>query len=224
MASLTCFVAAFGMQFFWGVFLCDLQNYPAANDFMANRPRLCKVLAIFFLTIGAFIASYPEGHPEWQSWSAWLFRALVRILPKDPDFPRFGSGIGLEFITLGIHFSPFLKDILSSKYLLWLGKQSFAVYLLHGPLLRWLLCWMVYGPHLPADVINDNGEMMPGQLHFPGMWTLLLWLPVWLPLNYAVANLWTTYVDPWCAQLTEQIVTHVKETYGEKEGGVSLPR
>ncbi|KAK6087027.1 hard surface induced protein 3 [Seiridium cupressi] len=230
MASLSMFAyfwiasdSAFGMQFFWGVFLCDLQNYPAANDFISNRPRISKLLAIFFLVLGCFIASYPEGHAEWQSWSAWLFSFLVRILPKDPDFPRFGSGLGLEFITLGIHFSPFLKDVLSGKYLLWLGKQSFAVYLLHGPLLRWLLCWMVYGTHLPADVVNDQGETVPGQLKYPGAWKLMLWLPIWLPLNYAVANLWTTYVDPWCAQFTEQIVTHVKETYDEKEGGVLLP-
>ncbi|KAI1865704.1 hypothetical protein JX265_008027 [Neoarthrinium moseri] len=216
--------SAFGMQFFWGVFLCDVQNAPAANDFIINRPRLCKLLAAICLLIGGFVASYPEGHPEWQPWSAWLFRVLVRILPKDPDFPRFGSGIGLEFITLGIHFSPFLKDVLSGKYLLWLGKQSFAVYLLHGPLLRWVLCWMVYGTHLPADVVNDKGETVPGQLHFPGGYKLLIWLPFWIPLNYGVAMLWTTYVDPWCAQLTEQVVSYVKDSPDEKEGGVLLPR
>ncbi|KAI0123570.1 acyltransferase family-domain-containing protein [Xylariales sp. AK1849] len=215
--------AAFGMQFFWGVFLCDLQNHPTANDFIASRPRTCRLLATVFLLSGCFVASYPEGHPEWMAWSAWLHRLLVNILPKDPDFPRFGSGLGLELITLGIHFSPFLKDVLSGKYLLWLGKQSFAVYLLHGPLLRWVLCWMVYGTRLPADIINDNGEAVPGQLHFPGGYRLLMWLPIWIPLNYGVALMWTTYVDPWCAQITEQVVGHVKESFDEKEGILLLP-
>jgi peptidoglycan/LPS O-acetylase OafA/YrhL len=211
------------MQFFWGVFLCDVQNHPVANDFIISRPRTSKMLAIVFLVFGCFVASYPEGHAEWQPWSQWLFNLLVLITPKDPDFPRFGSGLGLELITLGIHFSPFLKDALSSKYLLWLGKQSFAVYLLHGPLLRWLLCWMVYGVHLPEDVLNEQGETVPGKLIYPGNYKLMIWLPIWLPLNYAVAMMWTTYVDPWCAQVTEQMVSHLKATDDEKQGGVLLP-
>lgn len=190
---------------------------------MANRPRVSKMLAIFFLVIGCFLASYPEGRSEWQSWSAWQHRLLVQILPKDPDFPRFASGLGLELITLGIHFSPFLKDVLSGKYLLWLGKQSFAVYLLHGPLLRWVLCWMVYGPRMPADGVNDVGETVPGKLIYPGGYKLMIWLPFWIPLNYGLALLWTTHVDPWCAQLTEQVVSHVKESYDEKPG-ILLPQ
>lgn len=211
------------MQFFWGVFLCDVQNTPAANNFIIDRPRTSKALAALFLVTGCFIASYPEGNPQWQPWSRFLFNIMVHILPKDPDFPRFGSGIGLVFITLGIHFSPFLKDVLSGKYLLWLGKQSFAVYLLHGPLLRWLLCWMVYGIHLPEDIVNEKGETVPGKLVYPGNYKLLIWLPFWLPLNYAVAMAWTTYVDPWCAQFTEQLVGHLKQTDDEKPGGVLLP-
>jgi peptidoglycan/LPS O-acetylase OafA/YrhL len=212
------------MQFFWGVFLCDLQNHPKANDFLNGRPRIARVLAIFFLVFGCFIASYPEGHPEWQAWSEWQRRIFVQILPADSEFPRFGSGIGLQLITLGIHCSPLIKDVLSGKYLLWLGKQSFAVYLLHGPLLRWVLCWMVYGPRLPADVVNDAGEVVPGKLIFPGNYKLLMWLPIWIPLNYGAAVLWTTYVDPWCARLTEQVVSHVKEDFEEKQGGVLLPQ
>ncbi|KAH8668651.1 hypothetical protein BX600DRAFT_261418 [Xylariales sp. PMI_506] len=215
--------SAFGMQFFWGVFMCDLQNLPLANNFIASRRGMSMMIAGFFLFSGCFLASYPEGHHEWQSWSEWQHSLLVKIVPQNADFPRFGSGLGLVMITLGIHFSPFIKDVLSSKYLLWLGKQSFAVYLLHGPLLRWLLCWMVYGTHLPPNVVNGEGQTVPGKLIFPGNYKLLIWLPIWIPLNYGVALLWTTYVDPWCAQLTEEIVSHVKESNDEKQG-VLLPQ
>ncbi|ORY60823.1 acyltransferase family-domain-containing protein [Pseudomassariella vexata] len=214
--------SAFGMQFFWGVFLCDLQNHTPSTDFITNRPRISKMLATIFLVFGLYVASYPEGHHEWQRWSQWQHRVLVSITPNKADLPRFGSGIGLELITLGIHFSPFLKDVLSGKYLLWLGKQSFAVYLLHGPLLRWILCWMVYGTHMPQDFTNDHGEKVPGKLIFPGGYKLLIWLPIWIPLNYGVALLWTTYVDPWCATVTEQFVGYIKVDNTEKQG-VLLP-
>ncbi|KAK8139022.1 hypothetical protein PG984_002402 [Apiospora sp. TS-2023a] len=233
MASLSIFSyfwmasdSAFGMQFFWGVFLCDIQNTPAASDFIANRTRLSGLIASVCLISGLYVASYPEGHPEWATWSRYMHNVLVAIVPEKADYPRYGSGIGLELITLGIHFSPFIKDVLSGKYLLWLGKQSFAVYLLHGPLLRWVLCWMVYGTRLPADVQNENGDWVPGQLKFPGAHKLLIWLPLWVPLNYFVANLWTSYVDPWCARVTEQIISYVKEDDGEKtsQGALLLPQ
>ncbi len=37
------------MQFFWGVFLADLQNHPAANRFIAERVRLCRLLSLTLL-------------------------------------------------------------------------------------------------------------------------------------------------------------------------------
>jgi peptidoglycan/LPS O-acetylase OafA/YrhL len=205
------------MQFFWGVFLCDVQNHPSANEFMARRPIVCQMIAAICITLGLYIASYPEGHPEWMTWSKLQFDVLVQIIPENAEFPRFATAFGLELLTLGIHFSTSIKNVLSSKYLLWLGKQSFAVYLIHGPLLRWVLCWMVYGIHPPADVQDENGDWIPGKLIFPGNYRLLIWLPIWIPLNYGLAVLWTTYVDPWCAQVSEQMVTYVKRDTEEKQ-------
>lgn len=205
------------MQFFWGILLAELQHYEPAIRFQTLRPRLCRLISVLCLFIGLTIASYPEGHPEWMTWSKIEHAILVPILPRDPDFPRFASGIGLEFISLGIHFSPCIRDLLSGRYLLWLGKQSFAVYLLHGPLLRTVLCWMLYGISMPPDVVNDKGEKVPGTLRFPGGWHLLLALLFWMPLNYGIAALWTTYVDPWCARMTERLVGYVTIDVNEKE-------
>ncbi|KAI1497273.1 acyltransferase family-domain-containing protein [Biscogniauxia marginata] len=209
--------AAFGMQFFWGVFLCDVQNHPPAIDWLTSRPKTSRILATIFLVLGLYVASYPEKHPEWATWSRWQFEVLRQIVPEKAEFPRYGSGIGLMLITIGLHFSPGIRDFLSSKYLLWLGKQSFAVYLLHGPLLRSVLCWMVYGIHLPPDITNEQGETVPGKLVFPSGWRLLIALPFWIPLNYGVAMLWTGYVDPWCAQLTEKIVGYTMLERDEKD-------
>lgn len=205
------------MQFFWGVLLADLQNHDGANAFLQDRRRLCRILSFVFLLSGLLIASFPEGKAEWMAWSRIELAILKPILPHDPDFPRFASGIGLELIALGLHFSPRLRDLLSNRYLLWLGKQSFAVYLLHGPLLRWILVWMLYGVSLPADVQNDKGETVPGPaLPFPGRTRYIMSLLLWIPLNYAVAVVWTTHVDPWCARVTEKLVNHVLMDKNEK--------
>ncbi|KAI0475470.1 acyltransferase family-domain-containing protein [Xylariaceae sp. FL0804] len=209
--------STFGMQFFWGVFLCDVQNSPEATDWLVNWPKTSRVLAAIFLTLGLYVASYPEGHPEWAVWSEQQHRVLAAITPAHAELPRYASGIGLQLITLGLHFGPLLRDVLSSKYLLWLGKQSFAVYLLHGPLLRSVLCWMVYGIYLPPPIEDgETGQLIQGKLVFEHGWRLMLSLPFWIPLNYGAAMLWTGYVDPWCATLTEKIVGYIMLDREEK--------
>lgn len=206
----------FGMQFFWGVFLADLQNHPTAVEFFANRPRLARVAAIVCLAIGFTFASLPERNFEWAPWSNSLKNFLSIILPKDPDYSRFSSGLGLIFISLAIHLSPLAKDVLSNRAFLWLGKQSFAVYLLHGPLLRTTLCWIVFGFNVPPDTQNDKGEVQPGRFPSPSGIKLLICISFWLPFVYAIAVAWTTYVDPWCARVTEKMVSKIKEETGEK--------
>lgn len=206
----------FGMQFFWGVFLADLQNHPPAMDFIANRPRLCQIFAIVCLVIGLVIASCPEKNFEWAPWSNNLKFFLSYFLPKDPNYARFSSSIGLIFISLAIHFSSFARDILSTRAFLWLGKQSFGVYLLHGPLIRTTLSWIVFGFDIPSDTENDKGEKQIGRFPPPSGFQLLICIAFWLPFMYSIATAWTTFIDPWCSKNTERIVSSIKVETDEK--------
>jgi hypothetical protein len=136
----------------------------------------------------------------------------VYIFPADSETPRYYSAIGLLFISIGIHFSASVKTILSNKYLLWFGKNSFAVYLLHGSLLRTFLVWMYFGFSLPADVVKEDGKVEPGpSLKICGSLRWYFWLPIWFIGLYWLANLWTKHVDPLCARLTEKMVRYVFE-------------
>jgi peptidoglycan/LPS O-acetylase OafA/YrhL len=139
------------------------------------------------------------------------------------------TGLGLLFIALGIHFSNHIKTVLSNKYLLWLGKNSFAVYLLHGTLMRTLLTYMYYGISLPPNVTNDKGESVPGPaLSISGRVRFWFWLPIWFAITYTAAHFWTKYVDPWCAKLTQRLENYCfEETQAQpanKEYISPLPR
>lgn len=205
------------MQFFWGTLLADLQNHDAVNALIGSRPRASAVFSGLFILIGLTFASFPEDHAEWMTWSRLLLNFMRPILPGNPDFPRFGSGLGLNFITLGILFSPsHLQRALSSKYLLFFGKMSFAVYLLHGSLLRTTLVWMLFGVHTLPDHEDAAGIMAKTRLTFPGGLALIAWQIVWLPMLYGLAYLWTNHVDPWCDRLTNKLVDYVRLEASEK--------
>lgn len=209
----------FGMQFFFGIFLADLQNldpetFVKPTKWLSN-PILRAVLSIWFLIVGLYIASLPDTHHEWQAWSLGLRSFLTAILPKDPDYPRFASGLGLDVIAVGLHLSPLARTILSNRFFLWLGRMSFAVYLLHNQILRSVLCWMVYGFSVPAEGEPD--------LAFTSPLKLFMVLPIYLALTYGSAHLWTTYVDAWCARISERVVNVVKEDTNEKPAPPLLP-
>jgi peptidoglycan/LPS O-acetylase OafA/YrhL len=137
------------------------------------------------------------------------------IFPKGQNnTPRFYSALGLWCITIALQFSDPLKNILSNKYLLFAGKVSFAVYLLHGTLLRTLLVWVLFGFSVPPDIIGKDGKVTkPPLLKLPNRFLFWFWIVVWLIVQYYLANLWMNTVDPWCARLTEKLEKYVfKET------------
>ncbi|TGO47928.1 hypothetical protein BCON_0258g00070 [Botryotinia convoluta] len=224
MSSMALFVyfyvandSAFGMQFFFGTFLSDLSQHPPHIDWLKTVTWPRYYLAPSLIVLGLIFASYPEGKPELQAWSQSLYNLSLWIFPNDPDVPRFYSGLGLELIALGIHFSPLCKDFLANKYLLWFGKNSFAVYLIHGTLLRTLLIWMLYGVSMPEDSVDEKGETVRGVLHMCGRFRWYSMLLVWFVILYAMANAWTKWVDPWCGKVTQRWERYVFEEDGARE-------
>lgn len=204
------------MQFFWGVLLADLQSHDVATGLIARRPMATAVVSAVLLSVGLLLSSYPETHAEWAGWSQTLTTAMTPLAPNPDDLPRLCSGLGLDLIAAGILLSPALQRLLSSRYLLFLGRMSFAVYLLHGPLMKTTLVWLLYGVQAPPDKENMQGQVVLTRLTYPGHLSLIAWQIVWLPMLYGIANLWMTYVDPWCERMTNRLVEGVKLEASEK--------
>jgi peptidoglycan/LPS O-acetylase OafA/YrhL len=201
----------FGMQFFFGAFLAELQNldpstFSKAQQIMSGRIR--GVVSTILIVLGVYIASLPDTHHDWQAWSLGLRHFLRHFLPENPDYGRYSSGIGLDMIGLAFHLSPLARTILSNRFFLFLGRMSFAVYLLHNQLLRSVLLWMVYGMSVPAE-----GEP---KLKFDNPIRLFMCIPVYLVLTYGGAFLWTTYVDAFAGRMAERAVGMIKEETNEK--------
>jgi len=138
------------MQFFWGMFLADLSTCQQATEYIQSHRYIRTVVSPLLIFIGLFVASYPDSRAEWMAWSNALSEFSKYILPDKAGNPRFYSGIGLDFISLGIIFSNQAKEFFSHRWLLFLGKNSFATYLLHGTMIKTVLlygiadCWTVW--------------------------------------------------------------------------------
>jgi hypothetical protein len=211
------------MQLFFGTFLSDLSQEPSHQAWLSARKWPGRTLSPVLIGIGLVLASYPEKNPQWMPWSASMEKVGHYIFPMEAEFPRYYSGLGLVFLTFGIHFSSSVKDFLSNKYLLWFGKNSFAVYLIHGTLLRTILVWMIFGVRLPADVRKEDGTMVPGPpLQQGNRAAWYFWVPIWLVILYSCANFWTKHVDPFCARLTFTIEKYMFEERFTGPSGGSL--
>ncbi|PVI01339.1 hypothetical protein DM02DRAFT_359805 [Periconia macrospinosa] len=209
----------FGLLGFFGIFLAEFQMDDFTNVFLSTQPILAPIISTVNIVFGMYIASYPEANIDALSWSRNLHSFFTAILPQDPDYGHFSSSIGLIFISFGIVLSPFLQKLLSSKYLLFLGRMSFAVYLLHHSMMKTVLAWMLYGIHTKPAHMNDKNEPEITRLEYPGHATLLMWSIVWWPMLYGVAYLWTTHVDPRCERMANKLVEWVKLDNAQQSNG-----
>lgn len=174
------------------------------------------LIPTILLPAGLYLCSYPGENAEWTPWSKQLHTLSTYIFPSTAEnIPRFFTAIGLDLCLIAIHLSPSLKRVLSSKPFLWLGRHSFAVYLIHGTLLRTLLTMAFYGWKVTGDLPveewakNESGDPIPPYMHLLPLWHRAFWLPPWVALVYYCAYLWTTYVDAWCARMTKKLEAYV---------------
>lgn len=207
------------------MFLSDLANDRSFQIYVSTLTSSRRIFSVTIAILGLFLASFPGEQPEYADWSRFLLQIGQTIFPSGVNIGKRFSALGLDLIVFAIFLSPTTKSILSKRLFLFLGRNSFAVYLCHGTLLRVVLTWMIYGisgqPWEPTK--NKDGEVVPPPwLPRRGPAVFAIAIPIWICIVYFVAHLWTTYVDAFCARLTHRLEAHVFEPDEKQHGG--LPR
>lgn len=158
------------------------------------------------IILGLYFCSYPEENPEWAQWSTKLLHLGHRIFPSGSEYARYYPGMGADIIATGIMFNTTAKKILSHRFLCWMGKLSWPVYLLHAPLIRTVLTWVLFGGSVRSPQGKDpNGNQLPpGWLPIANPWVVVFAIPLFYIFLYRVAGLWAQYVDPCCTNLTQR--------------------
>ncbi len=198
---------------------------------------LSLAVSPLIMLVGLWIGSYPQEHEDWEPWSLWLHQTFVNLdapdgekgsllVPEGTIAQRRFSSLAVQMCAVAIFLSPVLREALSNKRLQWLGKHSFAVYLLHGTLLRTVGVWIIYGisgePWQQAGIGEDGEPEEQRWLAPRGRTHVYTSVLVFIVLTYAAAWAWMRYVDSACARATawlERKVFDEEDTQSTAEKG-----
>ena len=188
-----------------GILLADITLDSDLLASIGRYPYLQSVASASAIILGLYFCSYPEENPHWSRWSTNLTTLGNYIFPNGVEFARYYPGLGVDILTTGIMFNTTAKKLLSHSFFCWMGKLSFPIYLLHAPLIRTVLTYVLFGfsvrPSLGKD--EKGNELPPDWLPIANRWVCVFAIPLFYIFLYRVAGVWNQYVDPFCARATQ---------------------
>lgn len=98
-----------------------------------RRDRVWRWFWLFNFICGLYLASYPD---EWGHVTPG-YRYLTTLIPGFySEKLRFWQSIGAVQIVWSVNNADFLKGLFTGPVVQYLGKISFAIYLMHGPVIH----------------------------------------------------------------------------------------
>ncbi|KAJ1322844.1 acyltransferase family protein [Microdochium nivale] len=154
-----------------------------------HRATAARILRYLALVTSLYLLSYPDTHaestPGFRSLAAWTPRYYPSALEKW----RFWHSVGaLLFLPAALRTRFLARRVLESRPALYLGRVSFAFYLVHGPVLHSVGFWIM--PRL----FDAFGGRESGQVNVPGL--LFGWVLLGLT-SLLLADVWYWRVDVW---------------------------
>jgi hypothetical protein len=195
-----------GIPTYSGIFFAELSMLDWVQSFAVRRTILNKAITISLLIIGLFLLSFPNSHPEWAPW----FNPIVEFgkvwYPEGSNQFSITLYAGVFLMLASILLSTSFQWFLVRPVFLWLGKISFPLYLLHGPLLRSFLCWILYLGQYPKyeEQPTPTGEvvLVPVNLDIPSNFRLAVCVPIFFAVVLYLSHVWIEKVEPLCASAT----------------------
>lgn len=217
--------------------MAELAQHTPTQNFISRYQRILTfIVAPIIMLIGGWVGSYPQEHEDWAEWSQNLHNYLMDpegdenrgswLVPKGSNIHRRTSAFFIYTVAISIFISPAIQRLLSHRLLLWLGKHSFAVYLVHGTLLRTVGMWVVYGitgqPWTEAQK-NEDGTSQPQEWIKPKSRShKLLAVIIFTAVTYTAAWAWMKWVDTACARATEWLEERLFDDGEDGEGKAGL--
>jgi peptidoglycan/LPS O-acetylase OafA/YrhL len=198
------------MPIFTGVLLAEISMTTFHTSILSGR-RIVRLLPFALLTIGWYLISFPNKFQKRMAWSDHMLNAGLFLFPTNSDIHAFYSHIGATFIITAVVFSSFLQKVFNLRGFQWLGARSFPIYLVHGPVLRSFLNWILFpsgSPLIPLEETDPETGKVVRVLHMHPMPPIgrFVWaLPLFLIVTLVLSDLWLKYVEPLCGRIAKKI-------------------
>ena len=196
-------IAMVGTNVFTGILLVELNHSQYPLRFAQYSALFAPPLAL----LGLFLMSFPSEFQTWSPWCKILLEWFYIIAPPNITLSRFWPSIGAQLLTFGIVMSPHLRRALSHSWLLFLGKISFPLYLLHGTFMRSILAWLLFALQDLQRVEEDGKQYM--RYPQPGLLTFAIVVPIFITILISASYLWTVKVEPlfgWMTRKAEDVM------------------
>lgn len=184
---------------FWaGMLLCNIdldRTKKTSQD--APYSRFLHASWCLALCVSLFLMSYPEFEPNMVPWTAWI----TKIFVWDPwyhDRYRVVQGIGASLFIYVVPRLNFLESFFSNAFARYLGRISYSLYLVHGPIFRSL------GYTVFLKVLKGP-DFTPSQYYS----AVAISVAVSLPVTFGIAHFFCLLVDEPLVQFarwTEKLV------------------
>jgi len=145
------------MGLFWsGMALCEfdmIRDEEAANSDdleQSNVPQWPVEQWLFTLIAALYLLSYPIIFAEYTPFYSWMSWLQVQGLRESDQF-RIWHCTGAVLLVMAVSNSKPLKDFFSNRFARYLGRISYALYMVHGPINRALgyslvfQLWIIFG-------------------------------------------------------------------------------
>lgn len=203
-----------GVNVFMGVLFAELNH----SDYPLRFAKYSPLFSPPFAVAGLTLMSFPSQFQDWAPWSDKLLQWQVKLAPANAEVMRFWPTIGAQLLTFSILMSPHFRRALSHRWLLWLGKISFPLYLLHGSFMRSVLAWLLFSQQQITEIEEEGKRHMRYPL--PGMPTFLVVMPVFFVILFTATHFWAVKIEPYFGIITK---TAEDIMFGKSERNTALP-
>jgi len=201
-----------------GLLFAEISSFSSIHDFAASHSFAKRTLVALLFLSGFYLMSMPSVNWEWAPWFNFILEDCKFLFPEGSNVYILTSYIGVFLTLLSILFSTRFQDILTHPVCLWLGQLSLPIYLIHGPVIRSLFCWLIYGftqPEYREERDSDGSiQKIPGDFPQPSSARIFVSIAVFLGVVLYLAQLWSHKVELWCAKVAkyvEDIITGKRE-------------
>ncbi|EHY59611.1 hypothetical protein HRR83_001117 [Exophiala dermatitidis] len=194
--------------------LCCFAGILLGEMSLSNIPKAASAASCFIspplIFLALFLMSYPGSWYQNATWSTWLHDVAIAYVPADiaHAVDRVYGSVGGILLVVGIIISPHARWLLSRRPLQWLGKVSFAIYLLHGPLMRTVFAWVLHAGHQKQRIPQydpQGTEYYVERYPVPGSLQCALATVALAICVAAASHVWNLKVEPVFAKITTRL-------------------